>query len=426
MARVVLLSLLILLFLEIMLGFDLSITLGLSVKNAYLYGLLIVLALRAAVEKQSLDGELVGINLLFVALLAYALLSWGITEQLNPWNLEYNKTGAFIALKTLLVDHYLFFLAFLYGTRSVDDALWVAKGLILFVAMSNVITLFDVFNVPDLGIIHERRDGRVSGPLGESNQYGAFMVLFLPSLVATAYDARRWRRIPWVVGMFASIAVLLLTTSRGALVGLLTGILGGGLYLHRYLPKLHLTKTVVHSLLATVLVLVAVGVQYGDLFYERFVGKADIENLEYASSGRTENWTTALSTQAEHPVTFLGGVGWNTYKMMFDGRASHNTFLGYLFELGIIGLALFVLLLWAIFKTAKRAVAVAPPESRRELIVFVIGFLSLMAAVTFVNLYKPWFFVWAYAGLMMRVAVEMLKHSAQPRSSPHLVPTAYI
>ena len=414
MARHVLLGLLIILFIEITLDFNLSLAPGLSVKNAVLYALILLLAIRGAIGGGPASPGLAGVHLSFVLLLCCATLSWAFTPRLHSWPMDYDVAATLVSLKTLLIDHYLFLLAFLYGIRSREDAVWVAAALMGFVGLSNVITLMDVFNMPDLGIIHERADSRVSGPLGESNQYAAFLVLFLPGIVALAYRTRGWRRVLFVIGMLASVAVLLLTTSRGALVGLFIGLIATGWYLRHYLPKGEALKNLLKLAALAVVVTAAIGVRYGDLFYDRFVGKADLENLEHSSSGRTENWSTALGTQAEKPGAFVWGVGWSSYKLMFDNRASHNTYIGYLFELGAIGLVLFLALLAALFRVTRRAIGLAPPEQRIELMLFVFGFFSLLISVFFVNLYKPWLFVWAYVGLMMRVASSIIADARAP------------
>lgn len=417
MTRIVLLSLLIILFMETMLGFSLSLAPGLSVKNAFLYLLLMALAIRAAMAGEQSFSGLRRVHTYFVLLLIWATVSWAFTPGLNPWGLDYDMVGNFITLKGQLIDHYLFFLAFLYGVRSRDDALWITSALMLFVAMSNVVTLIDVFNMPNLGVIHERADGRVSGPLGESNQYATFLVLFLPGIVAATYRARGWRRWVWGAGMLASVAVLLLTTSRGALAGLLLGLVGTGWYLRRYLPKGQALKKVAVIFALAGVVTAVIGTQYSDLLFDRFVAKASLQDMQQVSSGRTENWTTALTAQAEHPTAYIWGMGWSTYKEMFAGRASHNSYLSFFFELGVIGLLLFVGLIAAFFKTARRAIAQAPPEARIELMVFVVGFMALLGAVFFVNLYRPWLFVWAYVGLMMRVAVGLMETAAEPEPS---------
>jgi hypothetical protein len=46
------------------------------------------------------------------------------------------------------------------------------------------------------------------------------------------------------------------------------------------------------------------------------------------------------------------------------------------------------------------------------LISFAIGTLALAIAVFFVNLYTPWLYYWAYAGVCMRLAANALEPQA--------------
>jgi len=59
-----------------------------------------------------------------------------------------------------------------------------------------------------------------------------------------------------------------------------------------------------------------------------------------------------------------------------------------------------------VIRGIKEGIDMGNKSTRLDLMAFLLGFLSLLVALFFGNLYKPWLFVWAYTGLMMRVAVE--------------------
>lgn len=293
----------------------------------------------------------------------------------------------------------------------------MVKYIIWIIVLGNVITLIDVYNIPDLGIIHERADGRVSGPLGQSNQYAAFLILFLPSLALASWRGVGLTRLFYILGLLASIAVLLLTTSRGAIIGLAGGIILGTLYLRSFIRPGQFMKTAMVVAILGALVLIAVSYQYSDLLYARFVDQTGAEDIRYISSGRTDIWIQTLSMQMENPVTFLIGYGWNTYDVLRDFRyATHSTYINYLFNLGIIGLGLFFILVGNVIRTTKKGVQNSDVLIQTQLIAFLFGFLSLLIHLFFVDLYKPWFFIWAYIGLMMRLAIGASMES-QPMSS---------
>ncbi len=416
MRRLVLLSLFFVLIVAEMLGLDLSLGPGLSVKNAYLYIFLLALVVEAAIRKQEGRLECLNIHVPFILLISYAALSW-FTVSLIVAFPGYGMLESLITLKSQLVDRYLFFFVFFYWLGSQKDVLWMVRYIIWIIVLGNVITLIDVYNIPDLGIIHVRADGRVSGPLGQSNQYAAFLIVFLPSLALASWREAGLTRLFHILGLLASIAVLVLTTSRGAIMGLAGGIILGALYLRPFIRPGQFIKTAITVAVLGALALSAVSYQYSDLLYARFVEQTGAEHIRYVSSGRTDIWIQTLSMQMENPVTFLIGYGWETYDILKNFRyATHSTYVNYLFNLGIIGLGLFLVLVGNVIRTTKKGIQNSDVLIQAQLIAFLFGFLSLLIHLFFVDLYKPWFFIWAYIGLMMRLAIGASMES-QPMSS---------
>jgi O-antigen ligase len=419
--RVVLLGLFIMLLVEQMLDLELNFVRGLSLKNFYLYSLLGLMMLGALMRGRIVPcAPPYTVNVAFFLLWSYAGLSWYLAPQLNLWNLPYDRIEGLVALKRL-IDQHILFLVFLLAMRSRDDVLWVVRGMLACIALSSVITLIDVYNIVDLGIIHEREDGRVSGSIGESNQFGAFMVLFLPGILAMPFLSRGPKRVLWTIGAIASATALLLTVSRGALSAIVVGAVLGSVYLRRYIPRGQLTRGAMVSIGISVLVVVVVMLQYGDLLYERLYVKTQTEDMAGVSAGRSEIWIAALGALSQHPMSYLVGNSWNMYdNMRLVGMyfyANHNTYLSFLFDLGVIGLCLYLALVFGVLRTARRGIAqMAPYQQQTELMMFVIGFIGLLWAIFFVNLFKPWLLIWTYIGLMMRLALSA------PITAPERVP----
>jgi O-antigen ligase len=154
------------------------------------------------------------------------------------------------------------------------------------------------------------------------------------------------------------------------------------------------------------IVLFALG--YGELLYDRFVVAQQRSNIQDISSARTVFWAIALGKMLEFPVTFITGFGWSVYEQWDIFRyATHNSYLNILFNLGFIGLTLFVTVAVTTAAAARRALAHAPPDLAPHLIAFVFGFLTVFAAIFFGELSTPWIFIWAYAGVTMRLAVAI-------------------
>ena len=120
----------------------------------------------------------------FIVLIGYAIVTWLVAALVIEYE-HYDFIAAAIRLKSGLIDYYIFFLVFLFGVQTSEDAMKVIKGLLLGALLANVITILDAAGVISLGF-RIRDDGRTAGAIGESNQYAAFIVLFLPATIAAA------------------------------------------------------------------------------------------------------------------------------------------------------------------------------------------------------------------------------------------------
>ena len=116
------------------------------------------------------------------------------------------------------------------------------------------------------------------------------------------------------LGILTSFAVLLLTMSRGAFVGMAGGIVIGTIYLRHVIRPTQFVRTAVAltALLAVVTVIVAG--QYSDLLHARFVEQSSDAELLRVSSGRTEIGQMALSKQIQPPIAQIKGEGNGAFK----------------------------------------------------------------------------------------------------------------
>ncbi len=412
MRRTILLALFALLFTADTLGISLMLVRGLSAKNIVLYLFLFVLVLEAILDTKPTKIDLLDLHLPFVAWIVYALLTWVFFTRANILELEYQTMGlefsainSLMQIKSLLIDRYAFLLAFLYGVVTIDDSRWVMKRIIWLIIAGNVLTLIDAFNVPDLGIIHQRDDSRVSGPLGESNQYAAFALLFLPTMAILGIISRGAERVGYVIGVVVTFTVILLTTSRGAMVGLTLGLLAGLFFLRHHLGTATMMKVIAGLTVAVGVAVAIASIGFSDLLLERFVNKTTSSDLTTMTSGRSDNWSLLIEALLREPVTLVFGYGWGMATKLSDVSA-HNTYLEVFFDLGIIGVIIFSSLLWGVIRVTRRAIDRASGDSQAELGAFLVGFLSLCFAIFFVNLFNPWLYIWAFCGLMMRIAIE--------------------
>jgi O-antigen ligase len=379
---------------------DLTITTGLSAKNLVIYMLATFLALRMVIARSSIvaAGQM---QSAFIVQIAYAIITWLIAGLVIEYH-GYDFINSGIKLKSILIDFYIFFLVFLFGVQTVEDAMKVIKWMLLGAIFANFATIFDAAGLLNLGYT-ERIDGRTQGALGESNQYAAYIILFLPGMVAAAVAARGFMRLFWLGGVLSCAVALMMTASRGGFVGLIIA-LAVGAYLYRHLVSYSRIAGWVLGFLALFVILLSVS-KYGGLLTERVFGTSGNIDANEASSGRTEIWANLFATMLQEPITVITGYGWDVYWSFPFRFSPHNHYFALWFNLGLVGLFTGAYLLFSAIGRARRASFVAEPAVRRQLIAYVIGGVALCGAVFFVELIEPWIYFWMYTGLVMRLTL---------------------
>lgn len=386
------------------LNFDLSLAPGLSVKNAFLYLIFAVLALDAALTRRY-KLEIMPVLTPFALYVYYAVFTWVVLLLLVDYQ-GYSARASLISLKADAVDHLLVLLIFFYGTRAASQGIRVIRSMVWLIMLGNLVTVVDALDIPDLGLIEQRTDGRVGGPMGSSNEYALFLTAFLPAMLALAWSETGIKRAVAGAGAIISFLAFLMAVSRGAMVGLVAGSLVGAFYMREFIPARVMMRAGITAVFCVVVAVVAMFTagEYGQLLTERFA-QFDAGTMNTVSSGRTMIWLTALESMAENPVTFITGYGWEAYNSFYFRYGTHNTYLGVLFDLGLIGLGLLLLTYLNVLRTACSALRHATPDNRRMLMAFLFGFLSLLAGLFFNSLHTSWLYVWAFAGISLRLAV---------------------
>jgi len=392
--------------LEVLLGLKLGIVLGLSVKNGFLYVLLLFILVDIFVFKRPLEWRLVGVHLPFLLLIAWAMTSLLCTYWFHRIP-HYEPLTHIIPFKYRLVDLYLFTFVALYAPYSDEEALYVAKLFLWLIIIANFISIIDTYNIPNLGIIPQRADFRSPGPIGEPNQYAALLSLFIPWLVSLCFVSRGFLKVIYSLSALSIFLGLFLTASRG---GLLATIIGLTILFFLWRHSLRLPHIIATITLILILIISAF-FMLGKSLQKSFISRLNFHShdLNELSHSRISIWDAGIREWFKSPFV---GRGWDSFKMLTSKHfvhalASHNTYLRYLTELGIIGLLLYLWLLIQVMIVIRKGLKHAHGESLVILRAFMAGFIGVLTATFFVNLYKPWCFVWAFVGLCLRIAVDI-------------------
>jgi O-antigen ligase len=192
---------------------------------------------------------------------------------------------------------------------------------------------------------YELRD---AGPLGFAgeNGMGAFQAEFLVFLIGlAAYSKKLLVTIGiWFVA-FTSIYSLLFSFSRGAYVGFMLGFLTVGLVKNRKL------------LIVFVVILIGWQGIVPNAVRERvMMTYQNGQGLDSSAEDRVTIWEDAMKVIDHDPVF---GTGFDTYRSMArigNYGDTHNYYLKVALEMGVIGLLLFLALLFAAGKMAWRLI----------------------------------------------------------------------
>ena len=402
MIRYLLLLLYILAVVQATFDIGIGIVPGLSAKNLLLYALVFLIFSRAVLTNTQIEIPLLRIQVLFGLFVIYAVLSWALNSLFDP---TYPAFTGFKTLKNGVIDNFLFFLVFFFGPNNYKEA----KEILLFglhlIAVMSVLTIFDISPIIDLGLTEQGGDGRVSGPIGESNQYGSFMDFFVPLFAAMALGSKGAARRRWGGIVFCGFGLLIATGSRGAYAGVIVGSIVGLKFVAPYFDRRRLRRNAIKLMAVLVVIAIGIGVSNYELVERRFE-QSTSKDLDELSSGRSAIWRATVLVQAEEPISFLVGRGWNSHENSGIWKSAHNSYLLILYELGIIGLTLFLLLLLAVILQVRVLLERTEGKERVLMAGVAFGVFSLLGSIVFVDLLTPWFYVWSFIAMSLRIAYE--------------------
>jgi len=240
-------------------------------------------------------------------------------------------------------------------------------------------------------IVFER--WRVSGPLSGNHAHIGSYLLFMFFIFAAYIGFTRniIERALVVVFLPVMVYILFLSASRAAILSLFPGVI----------IALLISKKPTLWVLA--LALTGAGIYYGGYFLENLktygLGTAQFQGLnpDLSTFGRVLIWFGIYQFFLHNPFALLTGVGlgnigrsvlpYTPYKMSVTG--GHNNYLHNLAETGIIGLAVFLYIMYALLKTSLRR---AYDTARRDRALY-YGYFCGLAALLFASLTQETFSV---------------------------------
>jgi len=275
-----------------------------------------------------------------------------------PTSYSYEIAGAGLQLFRAGVNLSVYFIAFLMA-RGEKDRKRLAWAIVFGLIAESAVTI--VFG-------RSGRGARAVGSIGQANELGTFLAIYTVVAAALITGFRGfWARATLAVGIAAGTFATVLSVSRGALVALVLGLLYVGFKTSRMMTVLFLLVLATGPLWAP------------DYLKERLTGTqvevegTDETELEGGAQLRVDTWRAIGQIVREHPIDGVGFAGLG-YVLPETGEAlgvevkdsSHNTFLRFLAEMGIFGLALFCWVLWKCWRLGQDAVRAAQSRFDRQ------------------------------------------------------------
>jgi putative inorganic carbon (hco3(-)) transporter len=270
----------------------------------------------------------------------------------------------------------------------------------------SVIAFAGNLEIPHLEVLQE---GRSQGGVGDPDFFAAIQLVAIPLVLVLAGEAKsRGISLALYLGLLTILASVFTSLSRGAFLA--AAVLAVLLLVSR--PE-RFFRTRQEKVAA--LVVIALGMTFflsSPNVREQVVSRAESvyapkTRQDETGSGRTVIWAAAKRTAAEHPIL---GVGFGSFiyiseELIFDtpnisldvyqlrgdetNFVAHNTYLGTAAELGLVGLALYLSVLFStafyLRRTTRRAFEAGKPFVGRVANALVLGLASWAVTSIFLS-----------------------------------------
>lgn len=323
-------------------------------------------------------------------------------------------TQALISLKTKLVDPFVMLLISFIVAANSRSPITIMRLLVFTVFVGSILTVVDIFDVPDLGLVTVREeDGRVQGVIGSAPEFATIIAATIPITFQLSTQGNSASRFGIFFAVFIMFVALILCATRAPLVGLF-----GACVLYVLLNSKNRLSTLFAGIAFTAFVIISstyllYSTPLWDMVADRFMTGVNTGNLSDLSSGRTDIWSSVLNEMWSRPSSFLYGMGWDTYYQSAGHRyATHSIFLDRFYSLGAIGLFLYV---YAYFRILRIFLSFRGATQSGEVrLPFALGLAVtvFLISASFADLEIAEFFIFALIGLGLGQVFQRMKPSS--------------
>lgn len=364
------------LFLAAILPFrDMHIVSAVSLKRAALWGLVFYLAIRQFTARQdhaTPTFRRFNRYLLFFAAMTILSLIKTATEAYTTELITSDTLKTVVLSEALPVFEGILLCYIVYYSMNTMRQLQYILDLTM--AVSGVISFFGILQYfigdtpPGLKMLFDPEYqfyGRATSVFSNPNELGAFcapmVAIALVSLILGGIPF--WKKLCLLLPSLAlNTAALLLSFSRGAVIQVFLGIVVTGYLYYIKMRKLSLRTVVFIGIIGSLM--------FSAVWYYDFYMQYRFGTYKGAEYYRALEWTKtvgdyqrkyaalkAMQSFIQHPIF---GIGYDLFSRKkvagfeYFGLATHNQYLKFLVEMGILGCIPFLVLLGLTFKTAMK------------------------------------------------------------------------
>lgn len=240
---------------------------------------------------------------------------------------------------------------------------------------------------------------RAYGPFTHPNQLAIYLELTTPLFLALLIGPRgrlradgRWYLPPrmrwvWLVGFLAGMGGLVLSQSRGGMVGMATGL---AIVLALVRPRLRLSMVrlaPIGLIGAVAFLTISIGIVAAGV--KTFNNEETLVTpANFAVQERLSHWTAAVEMAKAHPLVGVGAgnfdLNYRDYTQVWRFRIgrghAHNTYLHFLAQSGVVGLTAYIAMLLGVSLIIVRTIRILPEGSRLSILIGAAGITAATGA----------------------------------------------
>ena len=257
--------------------------------------------------------------------------------------------------------------------RKLDGLLWVFVAVSLFLGLK-------AWGTPQSAFMGGRLETIGGADFVESNFLAAFMSSMLPLIGIQLLRSKWLGKAVCVISGTVTANAIVLCRSRGAMVGIVAGVITACLFA----PKKHRKKIAVGLLLG-----IMGGIYVSDpQFLTRIATiTSSTEERDESAASRLQLWQAGAEMFVDNP--FGIGIG-NWYQTIgyyipeYEAKDSHNTYVKCAVELGVQGILVYVLFIFTAFlqlRRVRKLSATLPQSVGDDLVLYSFGLTISLAII---------------------------------------------